>query len=147
MTPEQRSHIMSCIHSNDTKPEVLVRSYLFRLGFRFRKHDRRLPGKPDVVLPRYRTVIFINGCFWHAHEGCANYRLPRTNTEWWRQKLARNVARDQSHREELTRQGWHVITIWECELTRARRAETLAGLARRIVAGGNAPPPRGLAQE
>ena len=116
LTPEKRSWNMSRIKSKDTKIEVKVRQYLFSKGFRFRKNDKRYPGKPDVVLPKYKTVIFVNGCFWHMHEGCKQGRLPKTNVEFWREKLERNVANDLRHNNELTAMGWKSITLWECEL-------------------------------
>ena len=95
LSPEKRSHIMSMIRSKDTKPEILVRRYLFHAGFRFRVNVRKLPGTPDIVLRKYKTAIFINGCFWHGHEGCPEFRPPRTRTEWWEQKLRRNKERDE----------------------------------------------------
>lgn len=116
LSPEKRSWNMSRIKSKDTKIEVRVRQYLFSKGFRFRKNDKRYPGKPDVVLPKYKTVIFVNGCFWHMHEGCKQARLPKTNTEFWEEKMRRNVANDMIHRQQLEEFGWTVITLWECEL-------------------------------
>ena len=107
---------MSRIHDKDTKIEVLVRKYLFAQGFRFRKNDKRYPGKPDVVLPKYITIIFINGCFWHHHEGCKNATIPKTNTNFWTEKLKKNVLNDQKNALLLTRDGWQVLTLWECEL-------------------------------
>lgn len=118
LTPERRSWNMSRIRSKDTKIEVEVRKYLFSKGFRFRKNDKRFPGKPDVVLPKYKTVIFVNGCFWHMHEGCKQARLPKTNVEFWKEKMERNVANDKLHQEQLCSMGWHVIVLWECELKR-----------------------------
>ena len=118
LTPERRSWNMSRIRSKDTKIEVEVRKYLFSKGFRFRKNDKRFPGKPDVVLPKYKTVIFVNGCFWHMHEGCKQARLPKTNVEFWKEKMERNAANDKLHQEQLCSMGWHVIVLWECELKR-----------------------------
>lgn len=109
-----RSALMSRIRGVDTQPEKVVRSVLHRAGFRFRLHVRELEGSPDIVLPRHRTCIFVNGCFWHAHAACAYARIPKTDTQRWTDKLARNVARDRSNRAALRKQGWRVIDIWEC---------------------------------
>ena len=132
ITPEHRSWNMSRIKGKDTKIEVKVRSWLFAKGFRFRKNDRRYPGTPDVVLPKYRTVIFINGCFWHRHEGCRYATTPKTRTEFWQKKFDRNVANDIRHKEELEAIGWNVITVWECELKKNLFEETMQGLKERI---------------
>ena len=107
---------MSHIRSKDTVPEEIVRKYLFSKGFRYRKNDSRFPGKPDIVLPKYKTVIFINGCFWHRHEGCKNSVMPKTNTDFWKEKLSRNVERDRINYKKLEDLGWEVILIWECQL-------------------------------
>lgn len=128
LTPEQRHRCMAAIKARDTRPELLVRRYLWACGFRYRLNDRRLPGHPDVVLRRYRTVIFINGCFWHGHEGCPYYRLPQTRTAYWRDKIARNQARDAEEQRELSRMGWHCIVVWECQLKPAAREATLRAL-------------------
>lgn len=106
---------MSRIRSKDTKPEKIVRSLLHRMGYRFRLHRKDLPGKPDIVLPKYRTVIFVHGCFWHRHPGCKGATTPKSRTEWWQAKFDRNVTRDRAHRQELLARGWRVITVWECE--------------------------------
>ena len=127
-TPEQRSYNMSRIRNKNTKPEELVRKYLFSQGFRYRKNDSRLPGKPDIVLPKYKTVIFVNGCFWHGHEGCKYFRMPKTNTEFWERKISRNRERDREEQKQLARMGWHCITVWECELKGERREKTLESL-------------------
>ncbi len=113
---ETRSYNMSRIRSKDTKPELLVRKFLHKNGFRFRLHVRDLPGKPDIVLPKYKTVIFIHGCFWHGHEGCRYFVVPKTRTEWWLNKIGVNISNDQKAEEQLTAAGWKVIKIWECEL-------------------------------
>ena len=110
-TPEQRSYNMSQIRGKNTKPEEIVRKYLFSLGFRYRKNDPRLPGKPDIVLPKYKTVIFINGCFWHGHEGCRYFVWPKNNSEFWKEKISGNIQRDQQNTKRLIEQGWHVIVI------------------------------------
>ena len=116
ISPEHRSWNMSRIRGKDTKIEVMVRKYLFSKGFRFRKNDKRYPGKPDIVLPKYRTVIFVNGCFWHHHIGCKNATIPKTRTEFWMEKLEKNVANDRKHISLLKESGWNVVTLWECEL-------------------------------
>ena len=123
-TPEQRSINMSHIRSKDTKPEEIVRKYLFARGFRYRKNDTRYPGKPDLVLPKYQTVIFINGCFWH-HHGCSRSTLPKTNQDYWIPKIQRNVERDQQNIKALEDAGWKVIVIWECELKKKTLEETM----------------------
>lgn len=107
---------MSQIRGKDTKPEILLRSLLHRRGFRFRLHAPGLPGKPDIVLPKYRTVIFVHGCFWHRHEGCSNATMPKTRTDFWTEKFRRTVERDQEKQAQLERAGWRVLTVWECEL-------------------------------
>lgn len=132
ITPEQRHYTMSRIRGKDTKPEILVRQYLFSEGFRFRKNDKRYPGHPDIVLPKYRTMVFVNGCFWHGHEGCKYYTVPKSNTEFWVSKIKRNQERDRSDREELEKNGWNVITVWECQLEKKVSEETLKDLALRI---------------
>lgn len=124
-TPEQRSYNMSRIRGKNTKPEELVRKHLFSQGFRYRKNDARLPGKPDIVLPKYKTVIFVNGCFWHAHEGCKYFVWPKDNADFWKKKIESNVARDIKNYQLLQNLGWTVLTIWECELKKDRREETL----------------------
>lgn len=116
ISPEHRSWNMSRIRNKDTKIEVLVRKYLFSRGYRFRKNDKRYPGKPDVVLPKYHVVIFVNGCFWHQHPGCKNATMPKSNTEFWKEKLGKNVTNDSKNIEKLSSMGWKVITLWECEL-------------------------------
>ncbi len=132
ITPEQRHYTMSRIRGKDTKPEILVRQYLFSEGFRFRKNDKRYPGHPDIVLPKYHTIVFVNGCFWHGHEGCKYYTVPKSNTEFWISKVKRNQERDRKDREELEKKGWNVVTIWECQLEKKSREETLKELALKI---------------
>ena len=112
-TPEQRSYNMSRIHSKNTKPEELVRKFLFSQGFRYRKNDAKLPGKPDIVLPKYKAVIFVNGCFWHGHEGCRYFVWPKNNAEFWKEKITGNIQRDKHNHQLLANQGWRVIEIWE----------------------------------
>jgi len=116
LTPSQRHYNMSRIRAKDTKPEMIVRKYLWSRGFRYRLNHHRLPGKPDIVLRKYRTCIFINGCFWHKHEGCKYFVLPKTRTEFWLNKVNRNQERDREVQELLAKMGWHCITIWECDL-------------------------------
>lgn len=127
-TPQQRHNNMAAIHGKDTKPEIIVRKYLWRHGFRYRLNHARLPGRPDVVLRMYRTCIFVNGCFWHGHENCRYYTVPKTRTEFWVNKVKRNQERDLEVQHKLARMGWHCITIWECELKPARREATLQSL-------------------
>ncbi len=122
---------MSAIRSKDTRPEMVVRKYLFSKGFRYRLHHNKLPGHPDLVLKKYRTVIFINGCFWHGHEDCKYSKIPQTNTEFWEEKIRRNQARDRADRQTLAQMGWHSITIWECLLKPNLREQTLES----VVAG------------
>lgn len=119
---------MSHIRSRDTRPETMVRHYLFSRGFRYRKNVRALPGTPDIVLSRYHTVIFVNGCFWHGHDGCRYFRLPKTNADFWQHKIERNQERDARDRMELRRMGWHVIQVWECQLKPRERAATLRSI-------------------
>jgi len=111
-----RSRMMSGIRGRDTRPEMTVRKFLHARGYRFRLHRKDLPGRPDIVLPRFRTCIFIHGCFWHHHEGCRFAVLPKTRADFWAQKLRGNVERDRRAQEELARTGWRVLIIWECEL-------------------------------
>lgn len=111
-----RSYNMSQIKGKNTKPEELVRKYLFSQGFRYRKNDKRLPGSPDIVLPKYKTVIFINGCFWHRHKDCKYFVWPKSNEEFWKNKINSNVERDIKKTKQLTKLGWKVIIVWECQL-------------------------------
>lgn len=133
LTPEKRSWNMSRIKGKDTKIEVEVRSWLFSRGFRFRKNDKRYPGKPDIVLPKYKTVIFINGCFWHRHAGCKYATTPKTRTEFWLEKFERNARNDELHRQQLEDMGWKVITIWECQLKRDSFETTLSSVENVIL--------------
>lgn len=128
LTPEQRHRCMTAIRSKNTRPELLVRKFLFERGFRYRLHDARLPGHPDIVLHKYRTVIFVNGCFWHGHQNCKYFVLPKTNTEFWRAKIMRNSSRDRREQLLLARMGWHCVVVWECQLKPAVRQQTLEGL-------------------
>lgn len=116
ISPKHRSWNMSRVRAKDTKPEVKVRSILHPKGFRFRKNVKSLPGVPDIVLPKYRTVIFVHGCFWHQHRGCKKSHIPKSNVEFWTEKLSKNVVRDVKHKKNLEELGWRVIYVWECEL-------------------------------
>lgn len=134
MTPEQRSRCMAAIKGKDTKPEMIVRKYLFSRGMRFRVQVRKLPGNPDIVLPKYKTVIFVNGCFWHGHEGCKYFRLPKSNIEFWKEKIERNIERDRESMQALLDLGWKIIRVWECELrNKANRENTLNKIYKSIT--------------
>ena len=132
-TPEQRSYNMSRIHSKNTKPEELVRKFLFSQEFRYRKNDAKLPGKPDIVLPKYKAVIFVNGCFWHGHEGCRYFVWPKNNAEFWKEKITGNIQRDKHNHQLLANQGWRVIEIWECQLMKSVVDNTLQNLVLQII--------------
>ncbi|QHL88228.1 DNA mismatch endonuclease Vsr [Nibribacter ruber] len=123
-----RSFNMSQIKGKNTKPEVLVRKFLFSKGFRFRLHDKKLLGKPDIILPKYKTVIFVHGCFWHCHNGCKYFVVPKTRTDWWLNKLQTNRKKDEENENLLVERGWKVLTIWECELKSKTKEVTLVKL-------------------
>jgi len=127
-SPQVRSYNMSRIRSSNTKPEEIVRKNLFSKGFRFRKNDKRFPGKPDIVLPKYKTIIFVHGCFWHCHIGCPDFVQPKSNENYWQEKLERNRIRDNENIEKLRNHGWRVIIIWECELKKSVCCERLERL-------------------
>jgi len=129
---ETRSYNMSRIRSTNTKPEETVRKYLFSKGFRYRKNDLKLPGKPDIVLPKYKTVIFVNGCFWHKHEGCRYFVWPKNNADFWREKIERNIARDIQVYRLLESEGWRIIVVWECELKQGKAEERLMRLCEEL---------------
>jgi DNA mismatch endonuclease, patch repair protein len=134
VTKEQRSYIMSRVRSKDTKPEMLVRRFLFANGFRYRIHRKDLPGSPDIVLPKYRTVVFVQGCFWHHHNpGCRSGKFPKTNIDYWSKKIEHNVHRDIRNQIELSRLGWKPIIVWECELQKKKTRDTLESLVKEIV--------------
>ncbi len=120
-----RSFNMSRIHGKDTKPELLVRKFLFSRGFRFRKNDKRYPGRPDIVLPKYNTVIFVNGCFWHGHEECRYFVMPKSNIDFWKSKIRTNIDRDRRNYSMLADMGWKVLVVWECELKKDRFESTM----------------------
>ena len=127
-TPEQRSYNMAAIKGKNTKPETILRKYLFSEGFRYRKNDKRYPGTPDVVLPKYKTMICVNGCFWHGHEGCKYFVWPKNNEEFWLKKITANIERDRRDFSQLEALGWNVIVIWECQLKPKTVKETLENL-------------------
>ena len=134
LSKEQRHQCMSNIRGKNTKPELIVRKFLFSKGLRFRLHRKDLPGNPDIVLPKYKTVVFINGCFWHGHEGCKYYRLPKSNVEFWESKITNNKNRDVLNEIKLRELGWKVIRIWECEIRRVQdRNKSLERLYNQIV--------------
>lgn len=122
---EVRSYNMSQIRSTNSKPEIMVRKYLFYKGLRYRKNVKTLPGKPDIVLPKYKTIVFVNGCFWHGHKNCKYFVMPKSNIEFWNEKISRNVKRDEEIHRKLSAAGWNVIVVWECELKKDKRENTL----------------------
>lgn len=132
-----RSYNMSRIKGKNTKPEELVRKFLFSQGFRYRKNDKSLPGSPDIVLPKYKTVIFVNGCFWHGHEGCRFFVWPENNKDFWKDKIEANISRDKKKTAALESMGWKTITIWECELKPKVREQTLLSLLNRLRDNNN----------
>lgn len=125
---ETRSYNMSRIRSKDTKPETMVRKYLFSKGLRFRKNDKRYPGHPDILFPKYKAAVFINGCFWHSHENCPDFVLPKSNQDYWVPKLEKNRRRDEENYAALRNDGWEVFIVWECELKKDTKAERLEQL-------------------
>lgn len=127
-TPAQRSYNMSRVRSKDTKPELIVRRFLHAHGFRYKLHDKTLPGKPDLVLPKYKTVIFVHGCFYHGHENCRYFVIPKTRTDWWLDKINGNKRRDAENEAKLVEAGWRIITIFECGLKPKTKDATLSQL-------------------
>lgn len=132
-TKSVRSYNMSRIRSTNSKPEELVRKFLFSKGLRYRKNVKTLPGKPDIVLSKYKTIVFVNGCFWHAHKGCRYFVMPKSNTEYWNEKIDRNIQRDKLVYKQLSDAGWNVIIVWECELKKIKRENTLEYLYYNIL--------------
>ena len=128
-----RSYNMSRVRNKNTKPEELVGKYLFAQGLRYRKNDKRYPGHPDIVLPKYKTVIFVHGCFWHMHKNCQKAKLPTSHIEYWERKLTENVKRDAKEKAELEALGWRVFIVWECQLKKATREQTLSTLYQKII--------------
>ena len=137
MTPEQRFKCMSHNRAKNSGPELNLRHALWHQGFRYRVNDKRLPGRPDIVLPKYRTVVFVHGCFWHGHKDCKNYTVPKTNTEFWLAKVERNQERDQEVWRKLEAKRWNVIIVWECQLKKAKLDETIDRIAAEIVRNGD----------
>jgi len=131
-TKEIRSYNMSMIKGKNTKPEMLVRKFLFANGYRYKLHDKSLPGKPDIVLPKYKTVIFVHGCYWHGHNNCKYFVVPKTRTEWWLNKINGNIANDEKAAKALKKEGWKIITIWECNLKSPKVAKTLNALLKKL---------------
>ncbi len=136
LTPDQRHRNMAAIRSTSTKPELILRHALWRNGFRYRLNNNDLPGKPDIVFPKYRTIIFVHGCFWHGHKGCKYYTIPKTNTSFWAAKISRNQERDQEVWRRLEAKGWFVIIVWECQLKKARLQDTADAVADEIQRNG-----------
>ena len=132
-SPSVRSYNMSRIRNRDTKPEELVLKYLFSRGLRYRKNDKRYPGKPDAIFPKYKTAVFVNGCFWHSHEGCPGFVMPKSRLDYWQPKLERNRQRDIINIKALQEKGWRVIVVWECELKKSVQQERLEHLYCEIV--------------
>ena len=132
-TKKVRSYNMSRIKSINSKPEELVRKYLFSQGLRYRKNVKRLPGKPDIVLSKYKTIVFVNGCFWHGHKGCRYFVMPKSNTEYWNKKIDNNVKRDELVYQQLSEFGWNILVVWECELKKDKRKNTLEYLYYNIL--------------
>jgi len=129
LTPAQRHRCMSRIRSKATKPEMAVRRWLWAHGYRYRLNVKSVPGKPDIVMRRYRTAIFVNGCFWHGHEGCSKFVMPKSNTDFWQVKIDRNRERDQQNYDELMHAGWQVVVIWECNLAKDKLESTMQQVA------------------
>lgn len=127
-----RSFNMSQIRGKDTKPEMVVRRFLHSQGYRYKLHDKNLPGKPDLVLPKYKTVIFVNGCFWHGHEGCKYFKIPKTNTQWWVEKISKTKDKDFEIYDSLKNLGFKIITVWECDLKTLNREKTLFKILEKI---------------
>lgn len=123
--PEKRSEIMRAVRGAHTRPELIVRSAAHRLGLRFRLHDKSLPGRPDLVLRRWKTVIFVNGCYWHRHASCKKATMPKSNVDFWHGKFERNIARDQSNHSDLAKMGWRVVVLWQCEIGSIEKAMAL----------------------
>lgn len=130
--PEIRSYNMSQIKGKDTKPEMLVRKFLHACGFRYRLHDKKLPGKPDIILPKYSTIIMVHGCFWHGHEGCKYYVVPKTRTQWWLDKINTNKRKDKENESKLKTLGWKIFTVFECELKSDKKDATLNRLLKNL---------------
>lgn len=133
VSKKRRSEIMRNVKGKHTKPEMIVRQYLHSKGFRFRIHDKKLPGRPDIKLPKFKTVIFVNGCFWHGHQNCKIYVMPKSNVGFWSDKITKNITRDQIIINNLKSLGWNVIIVWECSLKKKKRNETLDLLLEKLL--------------
>lgn len=133
VSKQKRSEIMSHVTGKETKPEIMVRKYLFARGLRYRKNVKQLPGTPDIVFPKYKTAVFVNGCFWHGHKGCKYSHLPSTNLEYWEKKIADNLERDERKTRELEKLGYRVLIVWQCQLKPNIKIETLETLYHNIV--------------
>lgn len=129
---EKRRIIMKSVGTKHTKPEMIVRRFLFSEGFRFRLHEKKLPGTPDIVLPKYKTVIFVNGCFWHGHDNCKKASMPKSNVDFWRNKIEKNRFNDFKNLQELPKLGWNVYTVWDCELSPTKRPTAFANLMKSL---------------
>lgn len=138
LTKEERHKCMASVRAKDTRPELSLRRSLWRKGFRYRVNDKRLPGSPDIVLPKYKTVIFVNGCFWHGHQGCKSFRVPSSNSDFWTTKIGRNKERDQEVWRQLEARGWSVIVVWECELKKSLMENTVGNVVSTIRKNGDA---------
>jgi DNA mismatch endonuclease, patch repair protein len=132
---ETRSFNMSRIRGKDTKPEIIVRKFLHARGFRYRLHVKTMPGKPDIVLPKYKTAIFVHGCFWHGHDQCRYYVIPKTRRDWWLNKIHSNIANDSKATGKLKDEGWNILVLWECDLKKDKLHTTLNELAENLAAG------------
>lgn len=133
VSKKRRSEIMSNVKGMHTKPEMIVREFLHSKGFRYRIHDKQLPGKPDIKLTKYKTVIFVNGCFWHGHDNCRIYVMPKTNVDFWNNKIEKNINRDKIIINNLKELGWNVIVLWECSLKKTKRDKTLDAVVEKII--------------
>jgi len=132
-TPQQRSYNMQQIKGKNTKPEMLVRTFLHANGYRYKLHDKKLPGRPDIVLPKYRTVIFVHGCFWHGHANCRYFVVPKTRTQWWTDKINRNKANDEKALKALKKDGWKILNIWECDLKKDKFEKTMNRVIQKLL--------------
>ncbi len=140
-TPEQRHRCMAAVKGKDTRPEIIVRRYLFSKGLRYRVNNRKLPGSPDIVLKKYKTAVFVDGCFWHGHEGCVFFKMPKSNQDYWERKISHNRARDISNTFVLQKMGWRVIRVWECDVvSSSKRSSTLESIYNQIM--GEVPLPK-----
>lgn len=128
-----RSYNMSQIKGENTKPEIVVRKFLFSKGFRYSLHNKKLPGRPDIVLRKYKVIIFVHGCFWHGHKNCKYFVIPKTRTEWWTDKINKNIVRDEKNKKKLQELGWNVIEIWECQLKTQDKPQVLDDLILKLI--------------